>query len=318
MNALYLLIPTVGLLLAMLAWMSTRRIGTSVAIFTMSMVFMLLINQKMLRAMGDTLKSALVGVDDYSPEEPKGEGSPAPTPSATPSETPSPTPEPAPHNSSPPPWEWIGFVAAGLVAAVALTVLIVFLLKALRRNAAKRKIAKRKAIERQKLHARHRAEWSDLLVKEKTLGSRWLEYEDSPKLSLKYPIMRQLNDPKIAPVIEAMGRAKAYRTDEPTDLDENPVETEYAKAVAQFEVSLDAAERYAKKVRWNNFAPEERKKAQQALKLLNRAMDTRNYPAERKTAYERVARIMEDLMIPVSPRAILAIEDSVGRLELTA
>lgn len=275
---------------------------------------MLLINPKILRTMADKLMSAMVGVDDYSPGEPKGEGSPAPTPS----ETPSPTPEPAPHDSSPPPWEWIGFVAAGLVAAVTLTVLIVFLIKALRRNAAKRKIAKRKAIERQKLHARHQAEWSDLLVKEKTLGSRWLEYEDNPKLSLKYPIMRQLNDPKIAPVIEAMGRAKAYRTDAPTDLDENPVETEYAKAVAQFEVSLDAAERYAKKVRWSNFAPEERKKAQQALKLLNRAMDTRNYPAERKTAYERVARIMEDLMIPVSPRAILAIEDSVGRLELTA
>lgn len=272
----------------------------------------------MLTGVAETMKKMLTGVDGTQSEKPANDGSASPTPSSTPSATATPTPEPAPHDSSPPPWEWIGFVALGLVGVAVVIILGVILIKALRRAAAKRRTAKRKAIEREKLHARHRAEWSDLLVKEKTLGSRWLEYEDSPKLSLKYPIMRQLNDPKIAPVIEAMGRAKAYRTDEPTDLDENPVETEYSKAVSQFEVALDEAERYAKKVRWNNFAPSERKKAQQALDMLALAMDTANYPDERKRAYERVAKIMEDLMIPVTPRAMLAIEDSVGRLELTA
>lgn len=293
--------------------------GPAVAIFMAFVMMSVLLDGKMVQYFADTLKKTLVGVDGNQAEGPTNGGPASPSPSPPPSETatPTPKPEPAPHDSSPPPWEWIGFVALGLVVAAILTVLIVFLVKALRRAAAKRRIAKRKAIEREKRHARHRAEWSDLLVKEKTLGSRWLEYEDSPEKILRYPIMRQLNDPKIAPVVEAMGRAKAYRTEEPPDLDENPVETEYAKAVSQFEVSLDEAERYAKKVRWNNFTPDERKKAQQALNHLKRAMDTRNYPGERRTAYERVAKLMEDLMIPASPRALLAIEESVGKLELT-
>lgn len=312
LTTLFLLIGTCA---ALLMWGFTRRIGPSVALFTAAIVVFLLLDPKMLTGVAEAMKKMLTGVDGNQSENPANDGSALPSPSPTPSETATP---PAPHDSSPPPWEWIGFVALGLVGVAVVIILGVILIKALRRAAAKRRTAKRKAIEREKLHARHRAEWSDLLVKEKTLGSRWLEYEDSPKLSLKYPIMRQLNDPKIAPVIEAMGRAKAYRTDEPTDLDENPVETEYSKAVSQFEVALDEAERYARKVRWNNFAPSERKKAQQALDMLDLAMDTANYPDERKRAYERVAKIMEDLMIPVTPRAMLAIEDSVGRLELTA
>lgn len=225
---------------------------------------------------------------------------------------------PAQENSSPPPWEWIGFVALAVLGSAVAALLVFLLVRAVRRVTAKRKIAKRKAIEQKKLHARHREDWAGLQEKEKSLGKQWLQYEDSLELSLRYPVMRDLNDPKVAPVVAAMGRAKAYRTEEPPDLDMNPVETEYAKAVSEFEVALGEAERYARKTRWNHFAADEKKKAEQALKLLNLALDTANYPAERKTAYERVARIMEDLMIPVSPRALLSIEESVGRLELTA
>lgn len=319
MSPLLFAIPTIGLTLALFAWVKTKQLRPAFMIIVASAMVTIVASPNLISKLANVPRRTLEeGFGEPTSDGEPSDSSSQPSESPSPSAAPSSSPKQPPQDASPPPWEWIGFVVVGLVAAVIVVLLTVLLVKASRKAAAKRKIAKRKAIEQQKLRARHLAEWSDLLVKEKTLGSRWLEYEDSPELSLRYPIMRQTGDPKIAPVIAAMGRAKAYRTEEPPDLDRNPVETEYAKAISQFETTLNEAERYAKKVRWNNFAPDERKKAKLALNHLKRAMDTRNYPAERKLAYERVAKIMEDLMIPVTPRALLAIEESVGRLELTA
>lgn len=317
MSTAGIIVLLVGVLLAALAGAAARRLSVIFAVLMASTFVAFLVDGSLLKFVSSSGKTAISSMNGGEDPSPSSEPTTTSSPSSTPTETPTPTPEPAPHDSSPPPWEWIGFVALAILAAAIAVVLTIVLVKTLRRAAAKRRVAKRKAIEREKLQAQHRAEWSDLLVEEKTLGGRWLEYEDNPEMILRYPIMRQLNDPKVAPVVEAMGRAKAYRAEEPPDLDENPVETEYAKAVSQFRIALDEAERYAKKIRWNNFTPEERKKAQQALNHLKRAMDTRNYPGERRTAYERVAKLMEDLMIPASPRALLAIEESVGKLELT-
>lgn len=321
MSPLLFVIPVMGLIVAVATLVKTKESSPALMIIMASAVLTILVSPNLISKLANYARGTLEEGHGEPPSggDPSGSSSSSqPSESPSPSAAPSSSPEQPPPDASPPPWEWIGFVVVGLIAAVIVVLLAVLLVKASRKAAAKRKIAKRKAIEQQKLRARHLAEWSDLLIKEKALGSRWLEYEDSPELSLRYPIMRQTGDPKIAPVIAAMGRAKAYRTEEPPDLDRNPVETEYAKAISQFETALNEAERYAKKVRWNNFAPDERKKAKQALNHLKRAMDTRNYPAERKLAYERVAKIMEDLMIPVTPRALLAIEESVGRLELTS
>lgn len=317
-----LVFPLFGVMMAMMVWARTKRVGPALAILATFLIVGMVTNPKFLTSVSGVGEELVREIDtapsDSGSESPKAGGS-----DSSPSEEKSPKPEkttsdsPA-EKSSPPPWEWILFGAAAVAAAGLAAFLAWIASRAAKRAAKQRREAQQAKARREETRAQHQDQWEGLLAKEKELGARWLSYEDDLELSLRYPVMRDVTDPKVAPVVEAMGRAKAYRRPTPPDPDVNPVETDYGKAVAQLKTALRHAEAHAQRVRWNNFAPGEKKQAQRALDMLKIAMDTANYPAERKRAYERVARIMEELTIPVSPSALLAIEESVGRLELTA
>ena len=183
---------------------------------------------------------------------------------------------------------------------------------ALKKAKRKREEAAKEKARKTEMRARHRNMWAEILAEEKALGKRWLSYADDLTLSLRFPIMRDQSEPRTAAVIEAMAKAKTYRADQPPNPDVYPYSTSFGHAVVEFRNALDEAERYARKIRWKNYSDGERKKLRQAQLFLAKALDTRNYPEERKLAYERVLSLMEDLMIPASEEAVLAIESSVG------
>lgn len=312
-----LVITILTVLIALAVWIRTRTVGPVIVVTVLGFVATAFVTPSMAKGVTNgfnRIGAELLNEDLAHDSEPQDVGE-APTSWFEEISSPAPARSEA---APPPPWEWIGFIVAGVIALAVVILIVIWMFRRARALASKRAKAREAARQRQQRHAHHRQAWKQLLAQEKALGARVLQYEDDPELSLRYPVMRDHQDPKVAPVIEAMGRAKAYRTEEPPDLDVHPVESMFGKAVDALRIALTNAERYAKSTRWITFTPQERKKAQKALDLLNLAMNTAASRNERNLAYRQVARIMEELMMPLSPRALESIESSVGRLALAA
>lgn len=300
-------VAALAVIMAAGVYFKTRRATPAFGVMLMGTVVALLLSPVLIFRVSTGFRDVVTKVVDPALISP----TPTPTPSSTPTPTPSPSPTAQAEPSSPPPWDWIGFIAVAILVAVVMTIILIVAIRRARAAHAAR-------VRRLETRAKYSAYWDSLVAREKTLGERLLSYEDDLVLALKLPVMRNLAEPTTRAAVQAMSNAEGYRTTHAPDPDQNPIDSAYGKAVAEFENALDVAETYARKIGQEHYDDAERRKAQRAMDLLKIALNSNGYPEERRNAYKRVLGIMEELAIPVTPRALGQIEAAMGgRLELT-
>lgn len=138
---------------------------------------------------------------------------------------------------------------------------------------------------------------------------RWLDYELDVAKVIAFPSMSDGRQPltgefllkkRIADNLRPVGPASAERI------------AEYRTALTAAEVAFEIAERDARRVRTQNFTPDERKRLDTAQQLLALAVDESATPAERQSAYRRV-RAELDGLISLSDAAVENLEKKVAR-----
>lgn len=238
------------------------------------------------------------------------------TPQVTPSEKPSSTPSTAPESIQPPvdlTWLWI---VLGILAALILTVLLIWVITAASvktrrgiRETRERLEAERAATLRltsswQRFHDRH----NELLRK--------ILHSETDWDSLFYtPALTDPNVPQTYRMLRAMQAANTLRDtagELPANLtpDADLTKLPYPRAIEEFALAWDAAERHARRLGQKGVPHAERKIIKQIRTLLDMAENGAASQNERNLAYRRAQSLIESLeTIHVPAQAIAQLEE---------
>lgn len=318
------LILMVGLILGMAIWIKTRRVGAAFSVWLLTTgVVLLVATPSLLTSLARAMRrmtGTLLGTEEPSSgggatrnPEPSAE-SPEPSAEATPTSAPEAAPTPAPAPESTTNWGEVWMVVG--IVAVSLIVLIfaAWLITTLARRS---KIKHREYVEeREKVQAeKERKEralkeiaevWSSTTEKQDSLEAQYLSYQKDLSLIAKYPLMVDPSVPLTRKAIRAMTEARNQRPASAPD-DRERVE-EYRKAVTSFGLALDAAVLGAKREGLKNFSEKEQKDLRTVQDLLRMAEDRAGNPNERRGAYQRAIRTLQDILGEVPETALLEIE----------
>jgi hypothetical protein len=176
--------------------------------------------------------------------------------------------------------------------------------------------ASNKAAESKRERNENLVKWQNVINRHDSIVKDWASYELNPSRILDLPLMSDMREPATLEFHRAMRVAKNLK---PSDLKtaayKSPLDSDYSKAVDSLEDAFSVAEVEAKRVRWDKFSTAEKKRLQTAKNLLNLAMDGSATDAERQSAYKRMQKELEGLI--VMPKAtVLALEKKVN-LSLT-
>lgn len=150
---------------------------------------------------------------------------------------------------------------------------------------------------------------SEALEKEKSIRSQYFNYVDSIELSLQYPLMRDTSDDLIIALNMALSDTTSLRPDTSSDDQSKKM---YMESVKVLEQAFLKAEGTAKKIRDTNMSQPERAALGTARTLLNFVYDNCASDNERFVAYKKVLSIMDNLAIPATEKARLALESDSG------
>ena len=150
-----------------------------------------------------------------------------------------------------------------------------------------------------------------LFAEHDEITARWLDYELDVAKLIAYPSMSDGRDPLTAGFLRAKKVADRLRPGAGSSPAPEQL-TEYRRAVTDFEVAFDLAEREARRLRDSQFTETERKRLATAKRLLAVAVDEAATPAERQLAYRRVREEIEGL-IALSDEAVEILEKKVAR-----
>ncbi|MCR2826906.1 hypothetical protein [Microbacterium sp. zg.Y909] len=145
---------------------------------------------------------------------------------------------------------------------------------------------------------------------------RWLDYELDVAKLIAFPAMSDGRQPLTAAFLRAKKNADHLRPESANAKVSQEQVDEYRKAVTEFEVAFDLAEREARRMRDSSFSEVERKRLATAQQLLSVAVDQAATPSERQLAYKRVREELNGL-IALSDEAIDVLETKVS-LEITS
>ena len=145
---------------------------------------------------------------------------------------------------------------------------------------------------------------------------RWLEYELDVAKLISFPAMSDGRQPLTAAFLRAKKHADRLRPESANAKVSKEQVDDYRKAVTEFEVAFDLAEREARRMRDSSFTEVERKRLSTAQQLLAVAVDQAATPSERQVAYKRVREELNGL-IALSDEAIDVLETKVS-LEITS
>ncbi|MCR2826623.1 hypothetical protein [Microbacterium sp. zg.Y909] len=145
---------------------------------------------------------------------------------------------------------------------------------------------------------------------------RWLDYELDVAKLIAFPAMSDGRQPLTAAFLRAKKHADHLRPESANAKVSQEQVDEYRKAVTEFEVAFDLAEREARRMRDSSFSEVERKRLATAQQLLSVAVDQAATPSERQVAYKRVREELNGL-IALSDEAIDVLETKVS-LEITS
>lgn len=153
--------------------------------------------------------------------------------------------------------------------------------------------------------------WKELVNRCDAIMKEWASYELDPVRMIDYPLLSNMNEPRTVQFHASLRKAKHLR---PSDVKKvtaiDALTSPFATAVSELENAFHTAETEAKRVQWSNYTPEERKRLQTAKSLLNLAMNGSATDAERQSAYKRMQKELDGLIV-IPKTTILALEKKV-------
>ncbi|TCN50880.1 hypothetical protein EV641_111156 [Rhodococcus sp. SMB37] len=156
--------------------------------------------------------------------------------------------------------------------------------------------------------------WESAKNKHDEILLAYLPYETEPLILMRYPALTDITHPATAAFHEAMEEATALRTE--TMPSDSTFAAAYRDAVRRLTVAWATAERTAKREGTTYLDPVDRRKLDQAAKLLRHAESTESLP-ERVAYLRQVKSIMDELVengsIHAPPKVVEAIEAATTR-----
>lgn len=142
-----------------------------------------------------------------------------------------------------------------------------------------------------------------LMSTHEDVTQRWLDYELDAVRVLEYPLMTDMREQVTVAFHQAKRLADSLRPSTAEEITDRETQREYRDAVNAYASAFDIVEAEAKRVRQGNFSTDERARIATALKMLRLALDEGASPDERQTAYQRVRREIEGLIVLPQPAA---------------
>ncbi|MEE6283319.1 hypothetical protein [Georgenia sunbinii] len=142
-----------------------------------------------------------------------------------------------------------------------------------------------------------RREIDRTLDRHTAVNQRWLDYElDIAKL-IDYPLMTDMREPLTVDFHRAKREAESLRPDDPAELTDPDLLTEFRDAVRHYETAFDVAEQEARRRQTAGFSPAEQQALVRARKFIALADNPSATYAERQTAYRRATRELDGLVV---------------------
>lgn len=164
------------------------------------------------------------------------------------------------------------------------------------------------------IHAPEETLWRRATERHDTVLLAYVPYEVDPHMVMQYPAITDIACPTTAKFVEALSDTSALRTE--TYPSSTSMSTAYRETVAALEVAWNAAERYARSVELTRLEPADRRRLEQARKLLAHA-ESATAEAERSAYFQQVKALMDDLArsgaIVEPPKVRLAIATRVAQ-----
>jgi hypothetical protein len=176
------------------------------------------------------------------------------------------------------------------------------------RNPSRREV---KANEKELLRLRAEG-WKELHARHDALILAWSKYETDIALMIDYPIMTDYTDPVIHKVIVAMQKIRTAKMKLEEDAGIDAHDSSLNEAVNEFEVSFQAAERYARRYGQTRLDPREQRKLSMARSALNIILDGEAPAFEVEAAYKSLRSSLKGI-IDVPDKALVEIEALVRR-----
>lgn len=289
-----------------------QRIGPLVA-FSIMGFFVLIGFPTILKRIPETLSTSGDSKDESSKPSPSSKTTPSSeaSPSPSPSETSSPAPQ-APESTTNwgEVWMIVAIVAVGIIVLVVAVWLAVTLVRRSKvkhqeyveaREKTKAEKKRQEALRKQVAKA-----WEEATSKHDKLDAEYLSYQKDLSLIAQYPLMTDLAVPLTKKAVRAMTEARNQRPSlAPSEMDSVDG---YRAAVTSFELALRAAVSNAKREGLKNFSEHEQKDLRQVQDLLRMAEDKAGSPHERRSAYERAIKTLQEILGEVPEDALLEIE----------
>lgn len=240
--------------------------------------------------------------------------SPSPRPTSTPSPTAQPTTAPQPA-TEPADLTWL-LVVLGIIGALILTAVLIWILIAATGRARRSIRAARKEAEVERAgRERIAAAWQVFHDRHNELLRKIVHSETDWDSLFSLPALTDPNVPQTYAMLRAMRAAGTQRdtagelpVDLPLDVDLTTLP--YPKAVEAFAVAWDAAERNARRLGQKGVPLAERKLIKEIRTLLDMAENAAASQTERSLAYRRAQNLIENLeTVHVPEKAIAQLEE---------
>lgn len=128
-------------------------------------------------------------------------------------------------------------------------------------------------------------------------SQRWFAYETDPVKLLEYPLMTDMREDATVAFHRAKRTADSLRPDDAEQVTDRTTQREYREAVHAYAAAFDVAEAEARRVRQSGFSTDERDSLARALRMLRLALDDAASPGERQSAYKRVQKEIDGLIV---------------------
>lgn len=139
-------------------------------------------------------------------------------------------------------------------------------------------------------------EWASLIALDTELTQRLLRYERDLEAAVNFPVMSDHTDPLTRGAIDAMLRCRELRAATPPAGTRDVRDTDYARAVADFQVALEAAEANAERLVASTFTEDERRTLEEVTATLEFMRANSTTPGERAAAYDEVSARLTQVM----------------------
>lgn len=140
--------------------------------------------------------------------------------------------------------------------------------------------------------------WDDLMTRHDVVRKSWALYELDPMKMLDYPVLSDMREKVTVELHAALRKANSARpVDARTAVSQGLRSEKYEGLVEALETAFHVAETEAKRIQWNKFSADEKKRLMTAKNLLSFVLDANGSEFERQAAYKRLAKEINGLVV---------------------